>query len=306
MLATIITSITIFGGLGYLISHIFLLPNFNKSYRKDPVKRPLIEEFQSLVNELKGEKLTITSPYGYHLIGYYFPAAKPSHKTIITVHGYRGSKDHHGKYVKLFHSLGFNVIAYDHRNHGESAGNFITYGILESGDLKAVVDYAKAHFPSDQLLGIHGVSMGAATTLLYAGKIEDGADFYVVDCPYSNFFEQTRYRLQKYRFLPSLLHKPLISLGNLFVKWRERYSIYDASPITYIHRIKAPTLFINTKKDMYIPPMMTQELYELKRGSKDIYWTDEGDHAKAYEVNPTKYKQAIKDFLTTYFHEKKA
>jgi hypothetical protein len=35
------------------------------------------------------------------------------------------------------------------------------------------------------LIGIHGESMGAVTTLLYAGMDDADADFYVADCPFA-------------------------------------------------------------------------------------------------------------------------
>ena len=45
----------------------------------------------------------------------------------------------------------------------------------------------KAMIGEDAILGIHGESMGAATMLLYAGTVEDGADFYISDCAFSDF-----------------------------------------------------------------------------------------------------------------------
>lgn len=307
MLGIIFTSllITIFGGIGYYFSNVLLLHNYSRTYGKDPKKQHLIQQFQRLVTTLHAQSITIPSPLGYDLVGYYFPTDIPSRKTIITVHGYTGSKDHHGKYVSLFHKMGFNVIVYDQRNHGESGGNYISYGVLESIDLKAVVTYTKAHFPCESL-GIHGVSMGASTLLLYGGKIEDGADFYIADCPYSDFAVQSQYRLQmEYKWIPRFLHQPLVLLGDGFVKLREHYSIREANPMKYLHRIQAPVLFINTKKDTYIPPSMTTTLYEAKRGPKEIYVTEEGDHAQAYKVNPVAYEQVIQQFLSTHVYNNK-
>ena len=39
--------------------------------------------------------------------------------------------------------------------------------------------------------------MGAATFLLYAGMLEDGADFYIADCPFSDFKELVSYLIKK-------------------------------------------------------------------------------------------------------------
>lgn len=284
-------------GTGYYFSDVILLENNAKNYGKNPDKIKAIEAFSSLRKEIDNELIKIRSPLGYDLIGYYLPAEKPTNKTIITLHGYRGSKDDQAKYAKMFHLIGYNVIAYDQRNHGESGGTYTTYGILESKDLQAVVEYAKNRSKNGQV-GIHGVSMGAATTLIYGGDVEDGADFYIADCPYSNFLDESKYRLKNdYTYIPSLLQNPIVLLGDTFLKLRKDYSIKDASPIDSIQNIKSPVLFINTKTDDYIPPIMTQDLYDLKKGAKSIYWTNTGKHGKAFNVDPSKYKMEVIKFL---------
>ena len=63
-------------------------------------------------------------------------------------------------------------------------GKTTSYGYYEKHDLKSVVDWLKSRFGTNITLGIHGESMGAATLLQYAGLVEDGADFYIADCPF--------------------------------------------------------------------------------------------------------------------------
>ncbi|WP_088041703.1 alpha/beta hydrolase [Bacillus sp. EAC] len=284
-------------GTGYYFSDVILLENNAKNYGKNPEKQKAIEAFSSLRKEIKNERIQIKSPLGYNLIGYYLPAEKPTNKTIITLHGYMGSKDDQAKYAKMFHSIGYNVIAYDQRNHGESSGTYTTYGILESKDLQAVVQYAKKRSHNGQI-GIHGVSMGAATTLIYAGNVKNGADFFIADCPYSNFLEESKFRLKNdYTYIPSILQGPIVFLGDAFLKLRKDYSIKDASPIDSIQNIKAPVLFINTKTDDYIPPQMTQDLYDKKKGPKSIYWTNSGKHGAAFDEDSSSYKEQVIKFL---------
>ncbi|MGQ0453143.1 alpha/beta hydrolase, partial [Bacillus sp. SS-TM] len=87
------------------------------------------------------------------------------------------------KYANLFLKRGYNVLIYDHRRHGKTGGKTTSYGYYEKHDLKSVVDWLKNRFGTNITLGIHGESMGAATLLQYAGLVEDGADFYIADCP---------------------------------------------------------------------------------------------------------------------------
>ncbi|MGM9988180.1 MAG: alpha/beta hydrolase [Bacillaceae bacterium] len=294
--------VIIAGGVGYYFSNVLLLPEQAADYTKNPDNKEAITTYNKLKTELNGERITIPSTHSYNLIGDYFPAKEETTRTVVSVHGYTSSKAQQAKFIRMFHNLGFNVISYDHRNHGESGGSYTTYGLLESEDLKTVVDYAKDRFGQDAMIGIHGVSMGAATTLLYGGMVEDGADFYIADCAYSNFKEEAEYRLaEDYPIIPSFLHKPIVFLGDFVYKMRSDFSIAEASPLKHIKNIKKPVLFINTKTDEYIPPYMTDELYAAKEGTKSLYLTETGEHAKAFDVNPKQYTQEVIGFLKANF-----
>jgi uncharacterized protein len=213
---------------------------------------------------------------------------------VIICHGVTENKMNSIKYMNLFLNRGFNVLIYDHRRHGESGGSTTSYGHYEKFDLKAVVDWLREEIGPLLHLGIHGESMGAATMLLYAGMIEDGANFYIADCPFSNFKEQLAYRLKTEMKLPPKIFLPL---GDLFLKIRDRYSITEVSPISVIDHIKNPILFIHSKKDDYILPSMTIDLFEKKTGPKKLYLADYGVHAQSLNENKVGYERAIDEFL---------
>lgn len=279
------------------MSEIILFKNNAENYKKVAEIEGSFKSFHSLREEVKNEKIKIKSPLGYDLVGYYFPTEEKSNKTIVTVHGKGGSKESMLNYIKMFHSLGFNVIAYDQRNHGESGGDYTTYGIIESRDLKTVVEYAKKHSNNGQV-GVHGVSMGASTTLMYAGENKDAVSFYIIDCAYSDFTEETKYQFEEsYSFIPKMFVEPIIFFGDLFLKVRGDYSIKEIKPIDDVGNIEEPVLFINTKMDTLIPPHMTEDLYKKKKEPKSIYWTKTGKHAEAYQVDPLQYRTKIVEFL---------
>ena len=220
---------------------------------------------------------------------------------MIISHGVTENKVNSIKYMKLFLERGFNVLIYDHRRHGESGGNTTSYGYYEKFDLKAIVHWLKKEKGSDILLGIHGESMGAATMLLYAGAVEDGADFYISDCSFSDFKEQLSYLLKKDMHLPPI---PLLSIVDLFLRIRQRYSLRDISPISAVHRIKQPVLFIHSKKDDYILPSMTEALYQKKKGPKKLFLAENGAHAQSLNENKTNYEAAIDEFLHEFVFSK--
>ena len=62
--------------------------------------------------------------------------------------------------IRRFTALGFDVVAYDSRAHGNSTGDACTYGYFEKDDLRLVLDQLNA---SNVVL--LGTSLGAAVAL---------------------------------------------------------------------------------------------------------------------------------------------
>ncbi len=247
-------------------------------------------------NSLKKRTVTIPSPFGYPLK---MILVEPlvTNRYIIISHGVTENKLSCIKYVKFYLDRGFNVLMYDHRRHGESGGKTTSYGYYEKYDLQAIVHWLKEYIGSELLLGIHGESMGAATILLYAGMLEDGADFYIADCPFSDLKELVSYLVKKEIKLPPKLVLPV---SNFFLRLRDRYTLQDISPISVIDKINNPILFIHSKNDDFILPSMTEELYLRKKGPKQLYLAENGFHACSYNENKECYEATVDEFLNTF------
>jgi len=245
--------------------------------------------------------LSIQSPFGYPLKAILIEPWD-TNRYMIFCHGVTENKLSSVKYMNLFIERGFNAIIYDQRRHGESGGKTTSYGFYEKFDLKAVVDWLKAEKGENLLLGIHGESMGASTMIQYAGMLEDGANFYVADCPYSDFREQLAHVVKTEVKIPP---KMMLPIATLFLKIRDRYPLKDVSPLTAIEKIAKPMLFIHSKKDDYILPDMTEKLYAHKSGPKQLFLAENGVHARSLTENRQEYQQVLDDFLTKYVYANK-
>lgn len=219
-----------------------------------------------------------------------------TNRYVIICHGVTETKVNSFKYARMFEHLGFNSVVYDHRRHGDSGGKTTSFGHYEKIDLKAVVDALKLHAGPDAVFGIHGESMGAATTLLYAG-MEDSGSFYIADCAYSDISEQLLHVMRTTTPLRTTLS---LRVASLFLKLRDGYSISTVSPRDAVVNIQKPILFIHSLQDDFILPAMTQEMYDLKQGDKKLKFFEEGGHAQSFNTNPEEYEQAIADFLMEY------
>ena len=89
---------------------------------------------------------------------------QPTDKYVIISHGYTDNRMGALKYAPMYLELGFNCIVYDLRGHGENERTFTTYSIRESHDIAELVKDTRSRYNDISQLGLHGESLGAAST----------------------------------------------------------------------------------------------------------------------------------------------
>ena len=80
---------------------------------------------------------------------------------MIFLHGFTENRLVGLNYRNLYLNAGFNLLLVDSRDHGESGGESVTWGVYEKQDLDQWVDWVRQRFPVG-MIGVHGVSLGAA------------------------------------------------------------------------------------------------------------------------------------------------
>lgn len=249
---------------------------------------------QAYFDALPKEEVRLSSPSGYELRGWFVPAKRSSNRTVMLVHGVTRSRLASVKYVELFRRRGFNVFLYDHRRHGQSGGDYTTYGYFEKYDLQACVDWVVQHTGPDPVIGIHGESMGAATALQHAA-IDNRVAFYIADCGYSDLAGQLAHRLKEEFRLP---RNPIIPLVAALCRLRGRFRFRDVSPMEAMKRTETPVLFIHGEEDDYVPTDMSKAMFAAKPGFKRLYLAPGANHAEAYMKNPGEYDRIVGAFLS--------
>lgn len=247
-------------------------------------------------NTCEKVELSVETPNGYTISGTLLHPLETTN-TIIICHGVTENKINSIRYARMFQRLGFNSVIFDHRRHGDSGGKTTSYGHYEKYDLQALIQTVKKIIGDDAILGIHGESMGAATMILYAGTVEDNADFYISDCAFSDFSELLQIIFHgKMKFNSSLP----VRLTDLFLRMRDGYWIRSVAPKEAVAKIDSPMLFIHSVPDNFTPALMSVDLYMKKRGAKELKLFEEGLHAQSFNQNPSEYEYVIRDFISKY------
>lgn len=240
------------------------------------------------------QELYLQSSNGYPIRGTFYQPLQTTN-TVIICHGVTENKINSMKYIRMYEKLGFNTVVYDHRRHGESGGKTTSYGHYEKRDLRAVVEAVREIIGDHAVLGIHGESMGAATTLLYAGTVHDDADFYISDCSFSDFSLMIRKVIKD---TISINLSLAVHLSNLMIKMRDGYSFKEVRPIDAVKKIEKPVLFIHSEPDEFIPCEMSKALYAAKtNGVSELVLFEKGAHAQSFNEAPELYAQTVESFI---------
>ena len=246
------------------------------------------------------EEFSLRSPFGYDLHCAVWPHegdcafADGKPRVVVIVHGYTYCLLGGIKYASVFHSLGFDCVLYDHRNHGLSGRSPTTMGLLESRDLSAVCDWTRGRFGKDAILGTHGESMGAATVLLHAPQYP-ALSFVVEDCGYSDLNRELQFALTHRFHLPWF---PVLPIASLFSRLRGGVLFGSVVPKRMLRQCESlPMLFIHGDADELVPFSMLAENYAAKPGVKQMRAFPGASHAGCYHSDPAGYVACLTQFL---------
>ena len=214
-------------------------------------------------------------------------------KYVILSHGYTDNRMGSLKYVPLYMDLGYHCVVYDLRGHGENQPTYTTYGVLEGEDLKFLVEDTRNRYPEMTVLGLHGESLGAATTITSL-KYSPDVDFVVADCGFSDIDNVLR---EGYRNA----HVPtfLVDLADLGAQIRYHYSIKAMRPIDSLGENEIPILFIHGEQDTFILPKNSEDMAQTTKGYYEIHIIPNAGHAESVLVDAANYETYIAAYLNS-------
>jgi len=116
---------------------------------------------------LRADPLDITVDDSITLRGWFIHAdSSRPFGTVAILHGFASCKEAMLPRARTFARAGFNCILFDLRAHGESGGQYCTFGYCEKNDVRRIMDSAVARFgPDIGPVAVMGSSLGAAVAL---------------------------------------------------------------------------------------------------------------------------------------------
>jgi uncharacterized protein len=228
---------------------------------------------------------------GIELAGWLVPHPH-ARGNLIFCHGHGRNRGHVAALLQTFHDLGLNVLAFDFRGHGDSAGHTSTFGRREVQDLLAAETFLNERSPHQPLL-LAGISLGAAVSLQalpqlphVRGVWSEGAF-----ARFSNAVDN------KFAPLPGFLRGPLVGCYYL-MGWLDcGFWGPSVNPIDRLRDVRVPIYFCQAERDELVPFAEGQALYDAYHGPKTHWWVAGASHYNVRQRNNKEYLDRLRMFL---------
>lgn len=303
LLAVAVVALT--GGSFYMLGYS-LTPKDNKgkdipgSYEYMHSKYPFITPWLDSLQTTGALRDTfIINRKGRQLHAMFASAAKPTDKTAVIVHGYTDNAIRMLMIGYLYNNdLNYNILLPDLQDNGLSEGPAIQMGWKDRLDVLNWMNIANDIFGKHTQMVVHGISMGAATTMMVSGEAQQPfVKCFVEDCGYTSVWDEFSFQLKDMFGLPEF---PLMYTTSWLCNAKYGWNFQEASSLEQVKKCSLPMFFIHGDADTYVPTRMVYPLYEAKSEPKELWIVPGATHAMSYKDYPQEYTERVKKFVGKY------
>lgn len=236
---------------------------------------------------------------GRQLHAMFASAAKPTDKTAVIVHGYTDNAIRMLMIGYLYNNdLNYNILLPDLQDNGLSEGPAIQMGWKDRLDVLNWMNIANDIFGKRTQMVVHGISMGAATTMMVSGEAQQPfVKCFVEDCGYTSVWDEFSFQLKDMFGLPEF---PLMYTTSWLCNAKYGWNFQEASSLEQVKKCSLPMFFIHGDADTYVPTRMVYPLYEAKSEPKELWIVPGATHAMSYKDYPQEYTERVKKFVGKY------
>ena len=238
----------------------------------------------------------------YDIAAFYVPSSttpEAEARTVILVHGIATCKSTPSILLMagMLHRHGYNVLMLDLREHGESQieDGRHSGGIEESRDVLGAFDWLTARGIPDANIGLLGISLGGATTMIAFGA-EARIPALWEDSGFADIRNLVAGQAALLRMPPFVTDTTLLA-GRLMTN----DDLEAMTPLMAMANTGGRALFItHGTDDTLIPIANAKQLEAAARaiGAREQTWYVEGaGHIQAHELYPAEYERRLLAFF---------
>jgi pimeloyl-ACP methyl ester carboxylesterase len=273
-----------------------------------PYRKKLSEKSAEKANAIalrahsKMQNVSVSAADCTKLRAWYFESPEPSSKTVLLFHGLSDNRGGMVGYSLFLLRDHYNVLVPDWRAHGESEGKLASYGLIETNDVKAWIDFLQEN--GDQSFYALGESYGAAILLQTLAK-ENRICAAVAESSFASFREAAYDRLgQPLGFSDKVgrtLFLPIAEAGLLAGSWKYQFNFAQVYPLQSLRTSTTPVLLIHGDADTNLPVRHSRLMYSLNRNRSNLeYWEPAGaEHSSTHG----KYRGEFESRVLAWFEK---
>ena len=233
--------------------------------------------------------VSIEARDGVRLRAWFLPAAQPSGRCVVILHGIADSRTGAVGFAPMFRASGYSVLTPDSRAHGTSGGELVTYGLLEKYD---ALDWAH-WLRGAGCTAVYGLgeSLGAAV-LIQASAVEPAFRAIVAECPFVDLKTIAQYRVGQMSHLPRPFPAILVAAAMLYARVADGFDFRQASPLAAIARTSTPILLIHGLRDSRTPASNSEAL--ARADPHAVLWlVPNAEHTGASSADPAEFRKRV-------------
>ena len=261
------------------------------------IYEPFREQMVAWMKEVRAmphEDMTVTSFDGLTLRGKYYEYS-PDAPIELMFHGYRGNADRDlcGGVQRCF-ELKHSALIVDQRGCGNSEGHVITFGVCEPRDCDTWLEFMHRRFGPNAKIILCGISMGASTVLMAAGKkLPDTVIGVLADCGFTSARDIIQVVIRTMKLPPRLAY-PFVKLG---ARIFGRFDLDQTPAVEAVKECKVPVILFHGEADDFVPCDMSRRNYEACVSRKKLVTIPGAGHGLSYLVDPETYLKELDGFF---------
>ncbi|MEM1154642.1 MAG: alpha/beta hydrolase [Pseudomonadota bacterium] len=243
--------------------------------------------------DLPVEAIVVSRDGAAPLHGWYIEG-HPSLGGVLLMHGIRADRRQMMDRARFLNAAGYSVLSIDFQAHGETQGDSVTFGYLESFDARDAMAYLRSRV-GDRPVGVIGFSLGGAAALLGPQPLQ--ADAVVLEAVFSTLERAVQNRMvRSFGGFGNIVSALLL----IQVPPRVGIPLDDLAPILAIPRLHVPVMIVAGTDDVHTLASESRALYAEANEPKVLWMIEGARHQDFYAYTPIEYRARILSFFEGY------
>jgi hypothetical protein len=228
------------------------------------------------------EDVSINAPDHARLQAWFARPANPNGNAVILLHGVSDNRLGMMPFAELLLANGYAVLLPDSRAQGMSGGDYPTYGLKETGDVRQWFNWivARQHPPCVFALG---ESMGAAIALQALRQTPFCA--VIAESAFASFRQIAYLRMGQVfhggAWVGRFALRPAVELAFLYGRITRGINLTAVSPERAVAGSHVPILLIHGLADKTIPPQQSERIRDRNPADIRLWEVPEAGHCGA-------------------------